>query len=148
LQASEPHVKACFVGRKVTLTGVVSINREYGPPNWGETPKQDSRWTMVVLTVTSTAANSMRSLLPGCFEPTRNLTKVQLWSPSGWQALSQYRGVTVRVVGSLTPASGAPAELLAAQVRVFSISPLAAAPNKSVNSDTRPGGPSAGYLKR
>jgi len=117
-------VDPCFAGRTVTLSGVLAVHQEYGPPGWGDDPAHDSRWTMVVLKVSNATAKRIGNLLHGCFDDAASFTQVQLWSVKGSRALSQYQGKTVRVVGSLTPIGGAPAELRDAQVWVSNISVL------------------------
>ena len=79
---------------------------------------------MVVLKVSNATAKRIGNLLHGCFDDAASFTQVQLWSVKGSRALSQYQGKTVRVVGSLTPIGGAPAELRDAQVWVSNISVL------------------------
>jgi len=115
-------IDPCFSGRKVTLVGILKTHHEYGPPGWGEDPAHDKRWTMVVLNVSHATAKTIGGLLQGCFDSTTSFTQVQVW-PKQWpMALSKYQGKKVQVLGSLTAAGGAPAELLDAQVQVSSIS--------------------------
>jgi hypothetical protein len=117
-----PKIDPCFVGRAVTLAGVLSAHHEYGPPGWGEDPAHDRRWTMVVLNVSHATAKKIGGLLQGCFDDNASFTQVQLWSEQGPTALSKYQGKKIRVAGLLTAAGGAPAELHDAQVWVSNIS--------------------------
>ena len=117
-------VDPCFAGRTVTVSGVVSAHQEFGPPGWGDDPVHDSRWTMVVLNVSTATAKRIGSLLHGCFDDSASFTQVQLWSLKGSRALSKYQGKAVRVVGSLTAIGGAPAELRDAQVWITNMSVL------------------------
>jgi len=77
---------------------------------------------MVVLNVSHGTAKKISGLLQGCFDDATNFTQVQLWAEQGPRALSKYQDKEVLVLGALTAAGGAPAELRDAQVRISNIS--------------------------
>jgi hypothetical protein len=122
---------ACSTTSDVSLVGMISTHHEYGPPGWGETPKQDYIWTMVLLKVSGSTSKMIRELLPSCFNASDKLVEVQLWSKHGPLMLSKYRGKRVRVSGKLSAHNGPPAELRAAQMWVTTVSLLATVPNNS-----------------
>lgn len=129
--ASSPSIKvhSCSTTSDISLVGIVLTHHEYGPPGWGETPRQDYIWTMVLLKVPKPTSKVIRELLPSCFDATDKLTEVQLWSKQGPRALSKYRGKHVRVAGTLSAWDGPPAELRAAQMWVTRVSLTATVPN-------------------
>jgi len=84
---------------------------------------------MVELTVSPTQAAKLRESLSSCFEAADDLSRVQLWS-HGTIDFAAYRGKSVHVSGQLTAASGAPAQVIPAQMEVAGIT---MAPPKTEN---------------
>jgi hypothetical protein len=115
----------CETGIPASLDGILVSHKEYGPPGWGESPAQDSRWTMTVLILSEASKKVATSLLAPCADGPVAITQVQLWFfESTSKTWSKYKNHRVRVTGSIRGASGAPAEIQLGQFEVSEISAL------------------------
>lgn len=123
---SSKHVASnCSAGLLASLEGILVSRKEYGAPGWGESPAQDSRWTMTTLILSEKSKKAATSLLAPCVDGSVAVAQVQLWfSESSRNTWSKYENHRVRVTGSIRVASGAPAEIQLGQFEVSEISAL------------------------
>jgi hypothetical protein len=109
---------ACDEGVRETLEGVVRLKEMYGPPGWGETPKQDSRWTMAILKLTPESRKVVVGAMASCLDEGATTREVQIWLEKSNEPWSKYKNKKVHLEGTLSSASGAPAEILPMQLSV------------------------------
>jgi len=87
-----------YQGLPVTLTGIVSLQTFYGPPNYGENPETDSRETQAILKLEKPICVGAN---PSSYEDEeRNQDEVTLVPPKGVN-FGIYAGKKVSLQGSL-----------------------------------------------
>lgn len=87
-----------YMGSPVTLSGTVALQTFYGPPNYGENPKTDSRETQAILQLAKPICIVAN---PGDEDAAEaNQLKVTL-VPNNAVNLKQYEGKQVTVRGTL-----------------------------------------------
>jgi hypothetical protein len=87
----EPH--------KVQLTGKLSLKMFYGPPGYGETPKQDTKEHVFVITLRK-AITVIADSADSVNETTSNVKNIQIFNPDNIPLYS-LRGNVVTVSGVL-----------------------------------------------
>jgi hypothetical protein len=87
-----------YMGDPVVLEGTVGLRTFFGPPNYGENPKTDSRETQAILTLEKAVCVDAK---PSDYdEAERNQTEVTL-VPSRGENLQVFEGKDVAVLGQL-----------------------------------------------
>ncbi len=87
-----------YDGEPLTLTGKITLQTFYGPPNYGENPDTDSRETQAILVLPKPICVSTS---PSTYDAAeKNQRKVTLVPPQGVD-FSRYKGKNVSLSGTL-----------------------------------------------
>lgn len=114
----------CRQGISVIVEGEVVTRAEYGPPNWGEDPAHDSKWTMGVLILSPASQKEVYDFASACAVPPTKANEVQVWGAKGGEDWGKLRHLKVRIAGLLRVQGGAPAEILPLQLQAVHLAHL------------------------